>query len=48
MVGCLARDLRRLPLDHIDCRKIEQGKKDSVWAELKVYISQYILHYLQS
>ena len=44
MIGCLARDPRRLPLDCIDWRKIEQEKKDSVWAEVKVYMSQYILH----
>ena len=38
LIGCLARDPRRLPLDCWDWRLIEKEKKDAVWEEVKVYI----------
>jgi len=43
MIGCLARDPRRLPLDCIDWRKIEQEKKRfSVDRGEDIYVSIYI------
>lgn len=35
LIGCLARDPRRLPLDCFNWRKIEQEKKDALWQEVK-------------
>lgn len=36
LIGCLARDPRRLPLDCWDWRYISQDKKDRLWEEVKV------------
>ena len=36
LIGCLARDPKRLPLDYFDWRKMEQEKKDALWQEVKV------------
>lgn len=36
LIGCFARDPRRLPLDCWDIRLLEQAKLDSIWEEVKV------------
>lgn len=36
LIGCLARDPRRLPLDCEDWRNLSRQKKDAVWEEVKV------------
>ena len=38
LIGVLARDRTRLPLDCFDWRKMEQQEKDLLWQDVKVCV----------